>query len=387
MSQQPSQTSAPHTVPGGRPRRVAVVLFNLGGPDAPEAVRPFLFNLFSDPAIIRLPNPFRFMVASLISGRRAKPAAEIYAQLGGKSPLLENTEAQAAALEAALGPKPVADPGPELEPELGADPELDPAADGAETKVFIAMRYWHPMSAETAARVKEYDPDLVVLLPLYPQFSTTTTASSTKVWHEAAKTVGLTAPTKLLCCYPTEAGFIDASADLIRPLYEAAKAHGTPRVLFSAHGLPKKVVTSGDPYQWQCERTAESIAAALGIEHLDWVNCYQSRVGPMEWIGPSTDAEIRRAGQDGVPILVVPMAFVSEHSETLVEIEIEYRHLAKEVGVPHFTRVPTVGVHPGFIDGLARLVRQTVAGKAAVCAQNGGRICPSNFPGCPQARR
>lgn len=375
MSQQPSQTSAARSAPAGRPRRVAVVLFNLGGPDAPEAVRPFLFNLFADPAIIRLPNPFRFLIASLISGRRAKPATEIYAQLGGKSPLLENTQAQAAALEAALR----ADPGP--------NPGADPAADGAETKVFIAMRYWHPMSAETAARVKEYDPDLVVLLPLYPQFSTTTTASSNKAWAEAAKTVGLTAPTRLLCCYPTQAGFIDASADLIRPLYEAAKAHGTPRVLFSAHGLPKKVVSGGDPYQWQCERTAESIAAALGIEHLDWVNCYQSRVGPMEWIGPSTDAEIRRAGQDGVPILVVPMAFVSEHSETLVEIEIEYRHLAKEAGVPHFTRVPTVGVHPGFIDGLARLVRQTVAGKAAICSQKGDRICPSNFPGCPQARR
>ncbi|KAA0575598.1 ferrochelatase [Azospirillum sp. Sh1] len=367
MSQQFSQTSAStSTTPGGSPRRVAVVLFNLGGPDAPEAVRPFLFNLFADPAIIRLPNPFRFLIASLISGRRAKPAGEIYAQLGGKSPLLENTVAQAAALESALG--------------------ADPATAGAQTKVFIAMRYWHPMSAETAARVKAYDPDLVVLLPLYPQFSTTTTASSAKAWAEAANTVGLAAPTKLLCCYPTQAGFIDATADLIRPLYEAAKAHGKPRVLFSAHGLPKKVVASGDPYQWQCERTAESIAAALGIDDLDWINCYQSRVGPMEWIGPSTDAEIRRAGQDGVPILVVPMAFVSEHSETLVEIEVEYRHLAGQAGVPHFTRVPTVGVHPGFIDGLAALVRQTVAGKAAVCSQKGDRICPSNFSGCPQAR-
>ncbi|KAA0597619.1 ferrochelatase [Azospirillum lipoferum] len=372
MSQQFPQTSASTTatpgnqMSGGRPRRVAVVLFNLGGPDAPEAVRPFLFNLFADPAIIRLPNPFRFLIASLISGRRAKPATAIYAQLGGKSPLLENTEAQAAALEGILG--------------------ADPATAGAETKVFIAMRYWHPMSAETAARVKAYDPDLVVLLPLYPQFSTTTTASSAKAWHEAARTVGLTAPTKLLCCYPTQAGFIDATADLIRPLYEAAKAHGRPRVLFSAHGLPKKVVTAGDPYQWQCERTAESIAAALGIDDLDWINCYQSRVGPMEWIGPSTDAEIRRAGQDGVPILVVPMAFVSEHSETLVEIEVEYRHLARQAGVPHFTRVPTVGVHPGFIDGLARLVRQTVAGRAAICSQKGDRICPSNFSGCPQAR-
>lgn len=349
--------------PSASPRRVAVVLFNLGGPDAPEAVRPFLFNLFADPAIIRLPNPFRFLIASLISGRRAKPAAAIYAQIGGKSPLLENTEAQAQALERQL------------------------AEDGVESRVFIAMRYWCPMSAETAAKVKDYAPDLVVLLPLYPQFSTTTTASSFKAWDEAAKTVGLDVPTKRLCCYPTQAGFIDAVADQIRPLYEAASAHGTPRVLFSAHGLPKKVVNGGDPYQWQCERTAESIAAALGVDHLDWINCYQSRVGPMEWIGPSTDAEIKRAGQDGVPILIVPMAFVSEHSETLVEIEIEYRHLAKESGVPHFTRVPTVGTNPIFISGLAGLVRQTAATKAPLCGHTGGRICPSNFSGCPQANR
>lgn len=351
------------STPSASPRRTAVVLFNLGGPDAPEAVRPFLFNLFADPAIIRVPNPFRFLIASLISGRRAKPAAAIYAQLGGKSPLLENTQDQARALEQSL---------------TGA---------GMEARVFIAMRYWHPMSAETAAKVKDYDPDLVVLLPLYPQFSTTTTASSFKAWDEAARTVGLIAPTKRLCCYPTQTGFIDAMADQIRPLYEAASAHGTPRVLFSAHGLPKKVVTGGDPYQWQCERTAESIAAALGVEHLDWVNCYQSRVGPMEWIGPSTDAEIKRAGQDGVPVLVVPMAFVSEHSETLVEIEVEYRHLAKESGVPHFTRVPTVGVHPVFIQGLAGLVQHSVAAKTALCSHSGGRICPSSFSGCPHAGR
>lgn len=348
-------------IPAGR--RIAVVLFNLGGPDAPEAVRPFLFNLFADPAIIRVPNPFRFLIASLISGRRAKAAAAIYAQIGGKSPLLENTQAQAAALESAL------------------------VAGGLESKVFIAMRYWHPMSAETAAQVKAYQPDLVVLLPLYPQFSTTTTASSDKVWREAARTVGLDVPTRLVCCYPTQAGFIDGSAAIIRPLYEKAAIHGKPRVLFSAHGLPKKVVAGGDPYQWQCERTAESIAAALGIADLDWINCYQSRVGPLEWIGPSTDDEIRRAGSDGVPILVVPMAFVSEHSETLVEIEVEYRHLAKEAGVPYFVRVPTVGVHPAFIDGLARLVHQSAANPKPVCAQNGGQVCPPGFSGCPQQGR
>ncbi len=355
----------PSAAAPGAARRIAVVLFNLGGPDRPEAVRPFLFNLFADPSIIRIPNPFRVLLARFIAARRAKAAQAIYAELGGRSPLLENTQAQAAALEAALN-------------------------DGAterEARVFIAMRYWHPMSAETAARVRDYAPDLVVLLPLYPQFSTTTTASSLRIWREAAAAAGLEAPTRLVCCYPTQAGFIDASAAVIRPLYEKARAHGRPRVLFSAHGLPKKVVAAGDPYQWQCERTAESIAAALCIDDLDWINCYQSRVGPLAWIGPSTEEEIRRAGRDGVPVLVVPIAFVSEHSETLVEIEVEYRHLAREAGVPWFGRVPAVGTEPAFIDGLARLVGQAAAGRKPVCAQNGGRICPDGFPGCQQQGR
>jgi ferrochelatase len=347
-------------------KKTAVVLFNLGGPDAPDAIRPFLFNLFYDPSIIGAPTPIRFLLANFIARRREKPAREIYGLIGGKSPLLENTQAQAAALEAVLN----AD-GPEREK-------------GGEVRSFIAMRYWHPMSTETAAAVKEFAPDLVILLPLYPQWSTTTSASSLRVWREAAETVGLKAETRVVCCYPTEPGFVAAAADLIRPAYAEASRHGTPRVLFSAHGLPKRVVAAGDPYQWQCERTAAAIADALDIEGLDWVNCYQSRVGPLEWIGPSTDAEIRRAGQDKVPILIVPIAFVSEHSETLVEIEIEYRHLAQHEGVPFFARVPTVGTEPKFIGGLARLVRQSVECDRFMCSQTQGRLCPSGFSGCPQ---
>ncbi|HEY0835413.1 MAG TPA: ferrochelatase [Azospirillum sp.] len=341
--------------------RTAVVLFNLGGPDSPDAVRPFLFNLFNDPSIIGAPNPIRYLLAQFISRRREKPAQAIYAELGGKSPLLENTQAQARALEAVL-----------TGGELG------------EVRAFIAMRYWHPMSDEAAKAVKAFDPDRIVLLPLYPQWSTTTTASSLRVWNAAAAAVGLTAPARVVCCYPTEPGFTAAVAELIRPRYDEAAGQGRPRVLFSAHGLPKKIVEKGDPYQWQCERTAEAIVAALGIDGLDWVSCYQSRVGPLEWIGPSTDAEIRRAGQDRVPVVVVPLAFVSEHSETLVEIEVEYRHLAHEAGVPFFARVPTVGTTPAFIDGLARLVRQAAACDRFMCSQSGGRLCLSGFAGCPQ---
>jgi len=344
-----------------RPRRLAVVLFNLGGPDRPEAVRPFLFNLFNDPSILRVPNPLRLMLATLISRRRARDAAEIYDKLGGKSPLLENTRAQAEALAEALR-----EPG------------------DRDVRVVVAMRYWHPMSEEAALEVLDFDPDEIVLLPLYPQFSTTTTASSLRVWRQAARLVGVDRPTRMVCCYPTEPGFIEAKTALVRAAYDEAAVHGRPRVLLSAHGLPERIVKTGDPYQWQCERTAAAIVERLGVPDLDWVSCYQSRVGPLKWIGPSTDEEIERAGRDGVPTVVCPIAFVSEHSETLVEIELEYRELAAARGVPYFARVPAVGAHPAFIAGLAGLVRQAAGGERAILSQAGGRLCPQSCRGCPQ---
>ncbi len=343
----------------GRRRRIAVILFNLGGPDRPESVRPFLFNLFNDKSIIRIPNPFRMVLASLISRKRAPEASRIYQELGGGSPLLPNTVAQAEALQARLG-------------ELG------------EVKVIIAMRYWHPMSAEAVDRAQAFDPDEVVLLPLYPQFSTTTTGSSLRVWREAASALGFERPTRAICCYPVEQGFVAGNAQAIAEEYRKAGAHGTPRVLFSSHGLPESIVRDGDPYQWQCEQTAGAIVDALQIDGLDWVNCYQSRVGPMKWIGPSTDDEIKRAGGDGVPVVVVPIAFVSEHSETLVELDIEYRKLADEEDVPYYGRVPTVGVDGDFIDGLARLVRFALAEDRVLCSQKGGRLCPTGWRGCAQ---
>ena len=158
-------------------------------------------------------------------------------------------------------------------------------------------------------------------------------------------------------------------------------------MLFSAHGLPEKIIKAGDPYQWQCEQTAAALVSALAIPDLDWVNCYQSRVGPLRWIGPSTEAEIGRAGHDKVPVVVVPIAFVSEHSETLVELDIEYRHLAAEKGVPFYARVPTVSTVPDFIAGLAALVRfvraQPVEQADGLVCPNGRRVCPSNFSACP----
>jgi ferrochelatase len=341
--------------------RTAVIAFNLGGPDSLEAVEPFLFNLFNDPAIIGAPGPVRWLLAKFISKRRAPLAQDIYREIGGRSPLLPETEAQADALTAAL-------------------------ADLGDVRVFACMRYWHPMSDAVAAQVAGFAPDRIVLLPLYPQFSTTTSGSSLQDWQRAAAAAGLRVPTWTVGCYPCADGLIEAQAALIAPALKAAATSGTPRLLMSAHGLPKKVIAAGDPYQWQVERTCAAVAAKLagqGFDDLDWQVCYQSRVGPLEWIGPSTEAEIERAGGEGRPLVVAPVAFVSEHSETLVELDIEYRHLAECAGVPAYHRVPALGVSSGFINALARLVRDSLDDTSGVVRADGGRrICPASFGRC-----
>ncbi len=302
--------------------KTAVVLFNLGGPDSLESVRPFLFNLFNDKAIIGLPQPLRGMVAGLISFRRASVARGIYGEIGGKSPIFEYTGQQADALEKKLRAR-------------------------GDYRVYIAMRYWRPFVAETVAAVKEFNPQKVILLPLYPQFSTTTSGSSFTEWFAQAKKQGLDAPHHPICCYPQDNNFTDAHVQLIKAAYDEAVKHGRPRILFSAHGLPEKIIAKGDPYQWQVEKTVASIMRRLG--GLDHVVCYQSRVGPLKWIGPSTVDEITRATGEGVPLVVVPVSFVSEHSETLVELDIEYRRIAQKGRIPYYARVPALGVHPEFI--------------------------------------
>jgi ferrochelatase len=329
--------------------KLAVVLFNLGGPDSPEAIEPFLTNLFSDPAVLSLPGLIRKPLAKFIARKRAPVAREIYAKIGGRSPIVEETQAQGVALEAALSEHTV--------------------------KTFIAMRCWKPFTAEAAAGVAAFGPDRIVLLPLYPQYSTTTSASSLKEWARQAKAVGITAPTTTVCCYPSEPGFIAALAGAIADTAAKAKPGVSYRLLLSAHGLPKRVIARGDPYQFQVEQTAAAVMARLGWP--DWQICYQSRVGPLEWIGPATDAEIRRAGAEGKGVIIAPVAFVSEHSETLVELDIEYAHLAHQAGVPDYLRVPTVGVRSEFIAGLAGLVRQSLNG-------TGPRNCPKSSPCCPR---
>jgi len=340
--------------------KIAIILFNLGGPDSPEAVQPFLKNLFSDPAIISLPSFLRLPLATFISGRRASKAKKIYDQIGGSSPILGQTEAQARALEEVLG---------------------SGTGSGHEWRGYVCMRYWHPLTEAVVRSVKRFAPDRIVLLPLYPQFSTTTTRSSVQVWNAVAAATKLAVPTQTVCCYPDEPGFVAASVDLVKQGLAEASARPT-RVLFSAHGLPEKVIRAGDPYQAQVERTAKAIADQIG--DLDWSVCYQSRVGPLKWIGPSTDAEVRRAGQDGKAIVLYPLAFVSEHSETLVELDIDYRRLAGECGAPAYVRVPTVGTHPLFIAGLADRVRAILSQpQVALCHGATAMPCGPQHLGCP----
>jgi len=339
-------------------RRIAVVLFNLGGPDDQASVKPFLFNLFDDPAIIGLPRLFRTPLAKLISGRREKSAQANYALMGGGSPLLAETRAQAAALEAVLA---------------GTLP-------GETVRVFIAMRYWSPLTETTAAEVAAFAPDDVVLLPLYPQFSTTTTESSFKAWAEAYAGPGTR---RAVCCYPQAPGWIEVQAEGVRS--KLAEAGARPvRVLFSAHGIPESLVArKGDPYQEQVEATCAAIADRAGLGEKSWTLCYQSRVGPMKWLGPSTPEAIAAAAADGLGVVVVPVAFVSEHVETLVELDIEYAELAHGLGVAPYLRAPAVGVAAPFI---ATLADAAIAALSRDGAAPFGPGCRGDWKACPCRR-
>ena len=338
-------------------RKVAVVLFNLGGPDGPDSVEPFLFNLFNDPAIIGLPGIVRTPLARLISSRRETSARANYALMGGGSPLLPETRKQAGALEAALAPR------------LPDD----------EVRAFIAMRYWSPLTEETAVEVAAFGPDEIVLLPLYPQFSTTTTESSLKRWHAVYAGSG---ESRTVCCWPEAHGWIEAQAQGVAVKLDEAGDRPV-RVLFSAHGIPESLVSrKGDPYQEQVESTVAAVVSKLEAmgRTVDHVLCYQSRVGPMKWLGPSTPEALRQAAADGVGAVVVPIAFVSEHVETLVELDIEYGELAHELGVAPYLRVPAVGTSAPFVAALADAALHGLS-RTGVAPYGPG--CRGDWKACP----
>ncbi len=354
-------------------KKIAVVLFNLGGPDKLSSVRPFLFNLFNDKAIISWPQPFRFLLAWLISSRRYKKSQKIYQQIGGKSPLLEITQAQAHALEKEL-------------------------SFGGDFKVFVDMRYWHPMTDEVIKNIFSYQPERLILLPLYPQFSTTTTASSFNNFLDKFSFEQQMRGTKIsvqkVCCYFSEPQFILAHSKLIKQTISQLPQENLAnfRFLFSAHGLPQKLIDRGDPYVFQVEKTTEMVIENLAqlleekASSLDYKVCYQSKVGPMQWTGPSIDNEIRRAALDKKIPVIVPIAFVSEHSETLVELDIDYRNLAKSLGIVHYLRVPALNVDGHFIKSLVEMCKK-VAFSEEKCfsGKEAARACPAGLKQCCQA--
>ena len=339
----------------------AVILFNLGGPDKLENVEPFLFNLFNDPAILNLPGIIRCPLAKFIANRRAPVAKKIYEELGGSSPILKLT----------------IDQSEELEKKLNQNNSLD------EYKCFIVMRCWHPRAKKVVNEVRSFNPEEIILLPLYPQFSVSTSASSIQEWENICKINNYKIKTSTICCYPTDENFIKAHVVEINKKINGINNY---KLIFSAHGLPEKNIKKGDPYQWQVEQTVNEIVKYLNIQNLDWILSYQSRVGLLKWIGPSTDSVIIKNSKLGKQLIIVPVAFVSEHSETLVELDIEYKKLALDNGCIKYIRVPALGVNDTFIESLSNLIINKDKN------QFNGKIfppinkCPSNFIKCPCQR-
>jgi ferrochelatase len=316
--------------------RIGVLLLNLGGPDKPEDVGPFLYNLFSDPEIIRL--PFRWMqkpLAWFIATRREKTSQINYQQIGGGSPLRRITEEQGAAIKAQLG-------------ELGQ-----------EVNIYVGMRYWHPYTEEAIAQITQDNLDKLVILPLYPQFSISTSGSSFRLleqlWKENPKLQSL--EYTVIDSWYKQPGYLQAMAELIVGELEKFPHPQDVHIFFSAHGVPKSYVEeAGDPYQQEIEECTDLIMQTLNRPNPHTL-AYQSRVGPVEWLKPYTEDALNELGVKGVKdLIVVPISFVSEHIETLQEIDIEYREIAEEAGIHNFGRVPAPNTNPVFIKALSDLI-------------------------------
>lgn len=329
-------------------KRRAILLLNFGGPDNLKNVEPFLYNLFYDKILKGYPAFIKAIVAKILAMTRKKTATEIYKIIGNKSPILEETIKQKEKLEKLV-----------------------------EGKLFIVMRYWHPMSKEVVAELKEYNAEEIFLLPLYPQFSTSTTDSSIKDIKKELEKEGMNLPTKTIGCYPTEDLFVKSHVELIKKKYKKGY-----RILFSAHGLPEYLIKNGDPYQWQIEQSVKAIIEKLAIENLDYKVTYQSKVGPLKWLDPDTEKEIEEAATQGINLVVVPIAFVSEHSETLAELDIEYGEIAKKHKIDYI-RIPALGDNEIFINSMAKMINSLENKPEGYCSSSEGkRLCPSNFVGC-----
>ncbi|MCF2970985.1 ferrochelatase [Synechococcus sp. Nb3U1] len=314
-----------------------VLLLNLGGPETQADVQPFLYNLFADPELIRLPFPFlQRAFAWAISTLRAEKSRRNYAAIGGGSPLRRITAEQAQELQAHL------------------------VAEGFDVPVYVAMRYWHPLTESVVQQIKSDGITRLVVLPLYPQYSISTTGSSFKLlerlWAEDPELARI--ERHQICSWYDQPDYVQAMAAGIRAGLDQFERPQEVHVLFSAHGIPESYVTeAGDPYQQEMEACVQLIWEQVGRAN-DHTLSYQSRVGSVKWLHPYTETVISELGSRGVKhLLVVPISFVSEHIETLQEIDIEYRELAHHFGIPDFRRVPALNANPQFIAGLVALVR------------------------------
>ena len=326
--------------------RVGVLLLNLGGPEQIEDVGPFLYNLFSDPEIIRLPIPaLQKPLAWLISTLRSGKSQEAYRSIGGGSPLRRITDQQARELQSELRQRQV------------------------QATTYVAMRYWHPFTESAVADIKADAVDEVVVLPLYPHFSISTSGSSFRELQRLreADPAFSRLPIRCIRSWYDHPGYVLAMAELIAREVQECNDPTTARIFFSAHGVPKSYVEeAGDPYQQHIEACTDLIMTELArqLGHGNpFTLAYQSRVGPVEWLQPYTDEALVELGEQGVKeLVVVPISFVSEHIETLEEIDIEYREIATEAGITTFRRVPALDTYPTFIRGLADLVQLAMAG-------------------------
>lgn len=315
-------------------KKVAVILFNQGEPDCLDAVKPYIFNKFYDPALLTVANPFRWMMAKSIAHQSAPKARNIFRKSRDKPLLMNDIQNKQIKLDAYLS-------------ELSND----------EFKCFSFMRYWKPFAKEILDEVKEFLPDEIILVPLYPQYSITTTGSALIEWNRQVKKKKIEIPFRVIKDYPENDFFIDSIVDLINEKLKSIKLNDY-RLLFSAHGIPKRTIESGDPFQSQVEKTTVAIQKKLHKLELDIVTCYQRLIGPLEQQGPLIEDEIERAGSDNKNIIIVPISFISECSETLVELDIKYKEVAEKEGIKDYIRINTVQDNDQFILGLANLIME-----------------------------
>jgi ferrochelatase len=318
-------------------KKVGVVLFQLGGPDSLESIEPFLYNLFCDPDIIDFPfaRIARQPLAKLIAVSRAKHVAHHYAEIGGKSPILEFTRRQAVALEKRL-------------------------RQDHDARVVVAMRYWRPFTDEAIAELARHAPDEIVLLPLYPQFSKTTTGSSVNEWNRRFHPNGWSPTVHVITEFYRDPAYIDSVVSAVQNSLGQFANPSDVDMVFSAHSVPMSAIEKGDPYQRQIEETVDLVWARGGWPSRRHV-CYQSKVGASKWLRPSMHETIKKLAADGSKnVLVVPISFVSDHVETLHEIDIEHRAQARGLGITNYRMVPGLNDSPEFIEALAGLVENLV---------------------------